>query len=191
MPKHSTPRPCSVEGCDLLQHAKGWCQLHYTRWKRHGDPLVRLNSATPAEMLGRVDRSGECHHLLTKAGRHYKTRPRVPTGAGRQVRAAVWLVEQRDGPIPAGMVVRHTCDDGLCVNPDHLVLGTQADNMRDMVERDRSARGTRNGHARLDEEQVRAIRADGRGPAVLGRLYGVSASTICDIRARRTWRHIP
>ena len=46
------------------------------------------------------------------------------------------------GPIPTGMVIRHACDTPLCVNPDHLSIGTQAENMADMVERGRQ-RGPR------------------------------------------------
>lgn len=69
---------------------------------------------------------------------------RTATGYGRLVRggkhlyAHRWTYQQEHGPIPAGMLVRHTCDNPPCVNPEHLVLGTQADNMRDMAERGRS-----------------------------------------------------
>ena len=53
----------------------------------------------------------------------------------KQAHRFVW--EQHNGPIPEGMVIRHTCDVPDCVNPEHLLLGTQADNIRDKVERNR------------------------------------------------------
>jgi hypothetical protein len=60
-----------------------------------------------------------------KVGKHYERAHRL-----------VW--ELLNGPIPDGLVVRHNCDNKLCCNPEHLLLGTQADNIADRVERDRS-----------------------------------------------------
>jgi HNH endonuclease len=56
-------------------------------------------------------------------------------GAGQNLHHV--LYEETFGPIPFGWVVRHTCDDRMCINMDHMILGTKADNSRDIVERGR------------------------------------------------------
>lgn len=62
------------------------------------------------------------------------------------------------GKIPEGMIVGHTCDNPLCVNPDHLWLATHKMNSSDMVNKKRSARGEKCGKSKLTEEQVKFIR---------------------------------
>lgn len=62
------------------------------------------------------------------------------------------------GDIPSGMIVRHSCDTPLCVNPDHLLLGTDWDNVQDQIERGRNAKGERNGFAKLSDQDVWQIR---------------------------------
>lgn len=105
-----------------------------------------------------------------------------------------WMLER--GEIPAGMCVCHHCDNRRCVRPDHLFLGTYADNMRDMVEKKRATKATRgsgNGMAKLDVEQVYALRAASKHGdcARLARKFGVSTSTACEIRARKRWAWLP
>jgi hypothetical protein len=62
------------------------------------------------------------------------------------------------GPIPDGTLVLHRCDNRICVNPDHLFLGTHADNTKDMLSKGREARGSRLPQTRLSAEDVIAIR---------------------------------
>lgn len=101
------------------------------------------------------------------------------------------------GPVPDGMKVMHRCDVRACMNPEHLFLGTDADNTADKVAKDRHARGTRNSHAKLTDDQVREIRRSfkkknlrvGNGRE-LARQYGVGQSTISYIVLGKTWRHI-
>ncbi len=86
------------------------------------------------------------------------------------------------GPIPAGIVVRHTCDATLCVNPAHLLLGTIADNVQDRVDRKRS-RGGRNGGPprKLSTEDLRSLRLLrdlGYTKARLASMFSVSQKTI-------------
>lgn len=62
------------------------------------------------------------------------------------------------GPIPDGLWVLHHCDNRLCCNPGHLFLGTHADNMRDMTEKERGTRGERSSLSKLTAQDVKLIR---------------------------------
>ena len=95
------------------------------------------------------------------------------------------------GAIPQGAFVCHSCDVPDCVNPNHLFLGSPADNMRDMREKGRSAEGhkVRAGKiAKLTAEQVVAIRAPSLSFGQLAKVYGVSRSTIQHVKQWRTWK---
>jgi hypothetical protein len=93
------------------------------------------------------------------------------------------------GRVPDGMVVRHKCDNPACVNPDHLELGTHADNVADRDARGRTARGERL-HAKLTEDDVLRIRADSRSHRAIGADYGVAHSTVGNIKRGRKWSHL-
>ncbi|MDF3046723.1 MAG: sle1 [Ornithinibacter sp.] len=92
-----------------------------------------------------------------------------------------------------GQVVRHSCDNPPCVNPLHLTVGSQADNIADMHDRGRGNLGSVNGQAKLTEAQVVEIRrrvADGEMKKRLAIEYGVDPSTITAVIKRKTWRHV-
>lgn len=112
---------------------------------------------------------------------------------GRHISAHRFSYQMTHGDIPTGMVVRHMCDQP-CVNPEHLCLGAQADNIRDMVIRRRNstARGERNGMSKLTSEKVRMIRLRSQGGesrTSLGFEFGVTPSLISAIVIGRVWRH--
>lgn len=125
---------------------------------------------------------------------------RAHTGHGRvRILGKVWLAHRyawtiTNGPIPSGLLVRHKCDNGWCVNPDHLCLGTHQDNTNDKVERGRawSAPGEANPSAKLTAADVAKIRAMGgtKTDAQLATEYRVSASAVNAVQSRRTWRHL-
>ena len=95
------------------------------------------------------------------------------------------------GPIPTGMCVCHRCDNPRCVNPGHLFLGTQKDNMQDMVIKSRSTKGERNRHAKLTTCQVAQIRylyALGNfTQQELADAYRVNNSNINRLLSRKQW----
>ena len=94
------------------------------------------------------------------------------------------------GPIPKGMYVCHACDNVYCVNPNHLFLGTQKQNLQDMAAKGRSTRGERNPQAKLTEEKVRAIRSSNSTSSELAKTYNVSVSNIHSIKRKQRWTHV-
>jgi len=115
-------------------------------------------------------------------------------GAKRQrmgAHRAAWILTH--GEIPDGMCVLHRCDTPLCVRPDHLFLGTLADNNADAAAKGRSASGERHGRAVLKNDQVREIRRlhnEGVLGSDLARQFETSQAQISLIVHRRTWRSI-
>ena len=93
--------------------------------------------------------------------------------------------------IPEGMVVMHTCDNRSCVNPAHLRIGTQHENLLDAVAKGRNVRGSRLPQAKLVEGQVREIRRlhaeEGVRAVRLSEQFGVQISAIVKILKQRTW----
>ncbi len=106
---------------------------------------------------------------------------------GKRVMAHIYSYEVYKRKVPKGHVIRHTCDNRCCCNPDHLVSGTEVQNMRD-----RTIRGRHNTQ-KLNKKEVSDIRYyKGKGVSTrsLAEEFNVSAGTIRDICAFRTWQNI-
>jgi hypothetical protein len=113
---------------------------------------------------------------------------RIGRGTDR-VHRVMWLATH--GEIPRGMCVLHHCDNPACCNPDHLYIGTKADNARDMFKRNRvSRRGINNGRAKLTPEQVKDIRASKLNQQILANCYGVTQGTISHIQLGIAWKDV-
>lgn len=111
-------------------------------------------------------------------------------GKVRLMHRLAW--ELANGPIPNGMSVCHRCDVTGCINPDHLFIGTFADNMADKVAKSRQGapRGEASHFARLTATQVLEIRAStGRHREIAG-CFGVSHTAVGNIKRGKTWRAV-
>lgn len=97
------------------------------------------------------------------------------------------------GDIPNGLHVCHTCDNPLCCNPDHLYLGTPAENNADAGRKGhmaRDVRGEKNPHSKLTTQDVLVIRSSELSNPALASIYGVTSSMIGQIRRRTSWKHV-
>ena len=96
------------------------------------------------------------------------------------------------GAIPRGKVVMHTCDNGLCVNPKHLKLGTQYDNVIDMYNKARAHNisGVKVHTSKLTEGEVVSIYNSTETQTKLSERYNVRPSTVSCIKRGKTWKHI-
>ena len=96
-----------------------------------------------------------------------------------------------NGPIPKGLRVLHHCDNPRCIRPDHLFLGTHADNMEDMKRKGRSTLGETNPSAKLTERAVRFIRSHPEMKSKhLAEMFGVHGTVINGVRKGKTWKHV-
>lgn len=93
------------------------------------------------------------------------------------------------GDIPEGQVVRHTCDVPACVNPDHLVLGTQGDNVQDAASKGHYNVPHRAGSRKLTDAQVEEILTSSERGARLAERFGVSKTAISLIRNGKRRQH--
>lgn len=126
----------------------------------------------------------------------------------KQVGAHRWSFEYHKGPIPKGLGVHHSCDEPSCVNPDHLSVGTQKQNIADAIKRNRLAtkdrqgskthpekvnKGVKNGNSKLKDDDVREIRilyGFGFSQRELAEMYGVKRSPIAFLLNGKTWKHV-
>ena len=138
-------RICQVDGCTQKHYGRGFCKLHWKRWNVHGTTERRTTRKPPTRrdplvrFWKRVAKSDEC--WLWTGGLHSKgyglfyCRPDGTTM--RAVGAHRFSYELHHGPIPAGMLVCHSCDNPPCVNPAHLFLGSPKANIHDMMSKGR------------------------------------------------------
>lgn len=108
---------------------------------------------------------------------------------GLSVRAHREAYEIVNGKIPDGMKVLHSCDNRKCVNPKHLFLGTDDDNMKDKVRKGRQARGEKNGRSRFSDKQVLEIRdmyKNGSKQVDIAKIFNTSQGAISNIIVGRS-----
>ncbi len=185
---------CSMIDCNKSHSARGYCDRHYARLMKYGDPFItHVNNSIGTEQIQVFWRSSALTANPDKCWEWQKSLSNRGYGDIRMlIGGKRWNLAHRIayflyyGVDPKELFVCHHCDNRKCVNPLHLFLGTNTDNVRDMYKKGRSS-------ARLDVEQVREIKARlhaGETQLSIARSYNVSKSTVGKISSGVHWRTV-
>jgi len=200
-------RKCKLPGCEFdSAPTRLYCSGHIARRKKTGSfdgpPIKRV----PPRGVTGYDVLLFNGYTVTQSGCHEYNGPRFSSGYGQvkingSPKLAHRVVYERVvGLIPVGNVVRHKCDNPPCINPDHLEVGTTAENNADREIRNRSAKGERAGNAKMKDADVLLMRKaiSLENPRKLNRIFtyysekfGVSRNAIQRAWLRSTYAHIP
>lgn len=130
--------PCSIDGCSQMSIARDMCKFHWDRWKYNSDPAYITRpkfSPIHEDFYSHCEAVNGCWEWTRSCdadGYGHLVHQGSLKGAHRH------SYELSRGNIPDGLFVLHECDNRKCINPDHLFLGTNMDNMRDMYAKGRA-----------------------------------------------------
>jgi len=187
-------RVCSIPDCGKRHRGLGYCDQHYKRFTRNGDPLYTRSGSRHAFIAKAAAYKGpDCliwpYSRNRDDGYAYFHHDNHVYRAGRYVCMLV-----HGEPPTSRHEAAHSCGKGHlgCVSGAHLSWKTTADNQRDRLEHGTSNRGSQNPRAKLTENDVTRIRqllAAHAAPAV-ALMFNVSSVCIRDIQHKRRWRHV-
>lgn len=138
---------CAIDGCTRPHDARGWCSMHYRRWRRNGDPLVtqRVEGDDERRFWSHVSKDGPVPDHAPHLGRCWQwTRATGAEGygafrvGGKTARAHryAWLLSSGDAPPP---ILDHACNNRACVRPSHLRPATPLQNVTNRVSANRNS----------------------------------------------------
>ena len=188
------PEICTVQGCDRAHKARGYCSMHWKRWRKTGDPLKTIAPTPPGKckefcrsLLSQAESPQGCIKwpFATCRKGHAVIAPDDGIGKGT-VHVARFLLEKISPRPSEKHLALHTCHKGheACVNPSHLYWGTQADNTHDMVVAGRHPR------QKINLATAQAIwedRKNGTASQSAARFPGATVDIVKKIRSKRSW----
>lgn len=187
---------CAIRGCEKKYYALGYCQMHWQRVRKHGDPLGGRTHASLEDRFWRYVKKrsrDDCWLWTAKVERNGYGRIQEGGKGSSQIGAHRLSFRIANGFDPE--VVMHTCDNPPCVNPAHLRAGTFKENTADMIAKGRKRTvvplGTNHPRAKLTEDQVRFIRNNPDiGHKRLAKMFEVGPTTIRSVRSGKNWAHL-
>jgi hypothetical protein len=191
--KNAAKSSCSIDGCDRTVTGQGLCNMHYRRWRRHGDPLGGQSTyrGQPLQFLESAILSAQDDCIVWPFSKlknggygHVYLDGKLHT-ANRVV-----LIRVAGLPADPSMVAAHApgiCHNPACINPRHLRWATDAENATDRVVDGTENFGERQGRSKLTEAQVLQIFRDERNHSEIAAAYGVSRSHVSSIKRGDSW----
>jgi hypothetical protein len=204
-------KQCEVDGCDTEVYSNGgrwssrpfalstrYCRKHLRWLEQYGtlEPPKMAQGSAEFRFWKHVDKRGEDECWLWRA-----SSKNTVSGYGsfwdndlkKNLLAHRVSYQLANGEVPIGRVVMHTCDNPKCVNPKHLMLGSNKENGEDKARKGRSARniffGENNPKSKLTLEQARYIKQHPEiSNAEIARQFGLSVNCIRGVRIGRTWK---
>lgn len=189
-------KTCSVINCGRRFYARGYCNMHYIRWRKFSDVDHRGNPRGDAqkyfyEVVLAYD-GDDC--LIWPFHRDHGGYGKLWIDR-RQQQAPRRACEEVKGPPPTPKhEAAHSCGKGHegCVNPRHLSWKTPTDNAADRIIHGTVARGERHGKAKITEDQARSIISlhGSLDPRTIAQHFGISRNAVYSIISGRNWTHI-
>ena len=180
------PRFCS-HACQGFG-VKTWTSKHNFSWKGKTEeekfPMKKIM------FFERVEKADSC--WIWKGSKGANGYGIISFG-GKPITAHRLSWKIHNGEISSDVIVRHLCNNKICVSPHHLAIGTIQDNADDRVRAGNSPKGSNNNMSKLNEAQVKEIKKllrVGLSGAEIGGRFGVTRTCICSIKNNITWKHI-
>lgn len=184
---------CKFESCNRVSKCKGYCDKHYRRILKRGDVndhgCRKVDDGNAIERFYKKYEINDSGCWIWTGGTRPNNKgvkyPRHWNDDKKSVGAHRFSYSVFIGEIPKGMYVCHKCDVPLCVNPDHLFIGTHEENMKDMTEKGRSFKGCgdqKKGLSKLTNSQANEILALKMPQSKIAKIYNVSQTTISRIK---------
>jgi predicted XRE-type DNA-binding protein len=189
---------CNFNNCERKAVCKKYCDMHYRRLLKNGDVnnygnrIKDTGNITERFHKKYIVKENSCWIWTgsTRPNSKGVLYPRITEGK-KDIGAHRFSYMMMYGEIKSGMYVCHKCDTPLCVNPDHLFIGTHKDNMADMVNKGRSHKGAGEyaNRSKLTNEQAKQIRSINLSGSKLANLFKVSQATISRIIRKETYQN--
>lgn len=189
MPK---PRICTIPECGKPHKARGWCDNHYSNFRKRGKPVSSTGRGVLLSFVRKAVNSKTDKCIIWPYGKTSGGYG-VVVYNGKQVPAHRLSLRLKTGANPPDKVAAHkpvVCHNRACINPSHIRWATQRENVMDRIMDGTMNRGVTSPNAKLTRKDVVAIKSSNLNTVQLASLYPVTQSVISEIKRGVAWRHV-